>query len=177
MTDGYKWKIVMLGDFAVGKTSLVRRFVYDEFSDSYLTTIGVKVTKKDLSLEKREVSMLLWDIAGSDRFTAISPEYLRGASGGIIVADINRRDSVENIKSHIDMIHSMNSGAGIVIALNKVDLLKKGDDREAYLKSGIFSEKNSGTPEVFFTSARSGENVNELFKSLAELILRGNPDE
>lgn len=177
MSDDYKWKVVMLGDFAVGKTSLVRRFVYDEFSDSYLTTVGVKVTKKDIYFEDAEASLLLWDIAGSDRFTSITSEYLRGASGGIIVADITRASSVANIRSHIDMILSINPAAGITVALNKRDLVDKSDERLLYLESDEFRESLSGSPRVHLTSAKSGENVENLFISVAESIRKGMPDE
>lgn len=177
MPGDYKWKIVMLGDFAVGKTSLVRRFVYDEFSDSYLTTVGVKVTKKEILTDDSTISLLLWDIAGSDRFASITTEYLRGASGGIIVADITRESSVENIRSHIDMILSVNPAAGVVVALNKLDLVKKSDEKLVYLKSDEFRNSLGGEPPVYFTSAMSGENVEELFLSIAERISKVAPDD
>ncbi len=177
MPGDYKWKVVMLGDFAVGKTSLVRRFVYDEFSDSYLTTVGVKVTKKDISVEQDNISLLLWDIAGSDRFSSVTPEYLRGAAGAIIVADITRSSSIDSIRTHVDMILSINPSAGIVLALNKLDLVKKSDERLAYMKSDEFRNGFSGSPVIHFTSARSGENVEELFLSIAEKIRKVTPDD
>jgi small GTP-binding protein len=177
MPGDYKWKVVMLGDFAVGKTSLVRRFVYDEFSDSYLTTVGVKVTKKEISIEQDNISLLLWDIAGSDRFSPVTPEYLRGASGAIIVADITRGSSIDNIRTHVDLILSINPSAGIVVALNKLDLVKKSDERVVYMKSDDFRNSFNGSPVIYFTSARSGENVEELFLSIAEKIRKAAPDE
>lgn len=177
MPGEYKWKVVMLGDFAVGKTSLVRRFVYDEFSDSYLTTVGVKVTKKEILIEKDNITLLLWDIAGSDRFSSITPEYLRGAAGGIIVADITRGSSIDNIRCHIDMILSINPEAGIVVALNKLDLLKQNDERLAYMKSDEFTKSLNGSPVIHFTSAKNGENVERLFLALAERVRQAGPDE
>lgn len=177
MPGAYKWKVVMMGDFAVGKTSLVRRFVYDEFSDFYLTTVGVKVTKKEVSVNDNDISLLLWDIAGSDRFSSITTEYLRGASGAIIVADITRESSVQNISSHIDMILSSNPSAGIVVALNKIDLLEENDERLMYLKSDEFLKSLNGTPSLIFSSALSGENVEKLFLSLAEKVLKGRTHE
>lgn len=168
----YKWKIVMLGDFAVGKTSLVRRYVYDEFSDAYLTTIGVKVTKKEISINDGSASLLLWDIAGSDRFTSISAEYLRGASGAVIVADITRGNTVENIRSHIDLALSVNPSAGIAVAINKVDLVMHGDEKLTRLRSEEFRKSLGCSTEIYFTSAMNGENVESLFISLAESILK-----
>lgn len=177
MPEEYKWKVVLLGDFAVGKTSLVRRFVYDEFSDSYLTTVGVKVTKKDISIEQDNISLLLWDIAGSDRFAPVTPEYLRGASGAIVVADLTRGSSIDSIRTHLDLILSINPSAGIVVALNKLDLVKKSDERLVYMRSDEFRNGLNGSPVIHFTSAMSGENVEELFLSIAEKIRKSSPDE
>ncbi len=172
MPGAYKWKVVMMGDFAVGKTSLVHRFVYDKFSDFYLTTVGVKVTKKEVSVDNNDISLLLWDIAGSDNFNSITAEYLRGASGGIIVADITRERSLESIPGHIDTILASNPLAGIVVALNKLDLVKEDDKRLIYLKSDEFMNRLKGIPSVLFTSALTGENVEMLFLSLADKILK-----
>ncbi len=172
MPGAYKWKVVMMGDFAVGKTSLVRRFVYDEFSDSYLTTVGVKVTKKEVSVNDNDISLLLWDLAGSDNFNSITAEYLRGASGGIIVADITRERSLQSIPGHIDMLLSSNPLAEIVVALNKLDLIEENDERFIYLKSDEFMKSLNGSPSVLFTSAMSGKNVEMLFLSLADKILK-----
>jgi len=129
MGADYKWKIVMVGDFAVGKTSLVRRFVFDEFSDSYLTTIGVKVTRKEVLMKNSAVAdLLLWDIAGSDKFTKISPEYIKGASAGIIVADASRKNTIENISGHAELLKNVNPDMHIFTALNKCDLVENIDD-------------------------------------------------
>ncbi|MFA5519142.1 MAG: Rab family GTPase [Spirochaetota bacterium] len=172
MPGAYKWKVVMMGDFAVGKTSLVRRFVYDEFSDSYLTTVGVKVTKKEVSLNDNDISLLLWDIAGSDNFNFITAEYLRGGLGGIIVADITRERSLESIPDHIDTLLACNPSVKIIVALNKLDLVKENDERLIYLKSDEFRKSLNGEPSILFTSALSGENVEILFLSLADKILK-----
>ena len=174
MRDSYKWKIVMMGDFAVGKTSLVRRFVYDEFSDSYLTTIGVKVTKKEMALDNGDVSLLIWDIAGSDRFNIVSPEYIRGASGGIIVADVTRESTIESIQAHIDDIHNINPEAVLAVALNKSDLAAGNPDRLPLIEAAKAVTGVKGCHTCFLTSAKNGENVEELFKTLAEKIRIGN---
>ena len=173
MQDSYKWKIVMMGDFAVGKTSLVRRFVYDEFSDSYLTTIGVKVTKKDLILEQAVISLLIWDIAGSDRFNIVSPEYIKGARGGIIVADVTRESTIESIQTHIDFIHSVNPEAVIAVALNKSDLVEENPDKLALIEQMKSVIGLKGCHSCFLTSAKKGENVEELFNTLADKIKIG----
>ena len=87
-------KICMLGSFAVGKTSLVTRFVTSIFSDRYLTTIGVKIDKKIVSLAGRDITLIVWDIHGDDEFQRIRTSYLRGASGYLLVVDGTRRDTL-----------------------------------------------------------------------------------
>ncbi|MFN6951418.1 MAG: Rab family GTPase, partial [Albidovulum sp.] len=80
-------KICLLGAFAVGKTSLVARFVRSTFSDKYLTTVGVKIDRKDLDLPGTPVTLMLWDLAGEDEFNTVQMSYLRGSAGLLIVAD------------------------------------------------------------------------------------------
>lgn len=168
MTADYKWKIVMVGEFAAGKTSLVRRFVSDEFSDSYLTTIGVKVTKKEVLLkDKSSADLLLWDIAGSDKFTKISPEYIKGASAGIIVADITRKNTIENIFTHVELLKSVNPDMLICVALNKSDLVENPDEYINYSKE--FFNQND-IKFILTTSAKSGMNVESLFDQLCNVL-------
>jgi small GTP-binding protein len=166
---GFKWKVVMLGDFAVGKTSLVRRFVYDDFSDAYLTTIGVKVTKKTVSVahlgEDKTASLLLWDISGNDRFNEISADYLRGAAAGIIVGDVTRPETAASMQSHMALLHSVNPGIMCAFVLNKVDL---ADDLawETLRSAGIVPGEG-----WYRTSAKNDLNVRALFDGLAAQLI------
>lgn len=171
MSTDYKWKVVLLGDFAVGKTSLVKRYVYDEFSDSYLTTIGVKVTRKDVVInESVKADLLLWDIAGSDKFMKISPDYLKGASAGIIVSDLTRKSTIDTIAEHIDLLHSVNKNAYISIALNKSDLVKNAEEYTRIVQDNLAGNVYG---KVMATSAKDGLNINALFHDLSLSILQG----
>ncbi|HNX23133.1 MAG TPA: Rab family GTPase [Spirochaetota bacterium] len=175
MASGYKWKVVMVGDFAVGKTSLVRRFVYDEFSDSYLTTIGVKVTKKEVAVSDAiSADLLLWDIAGSDKFTKILPEYIRGASAGIIVADLTRRNTIENIPEHAELLRSENPYMDIYVALNKSDLV---ENAEEYVELAEDGTKGKNIKLTITTSAKDGSNIDDLFTRLFNSLLEGIQNE
>ncbi len=169
MAPEYKFKMVMLGDFAVGKTSIIRRFVFDEFGDTYLTTIGVKVTRKEAVLKNGAgADLLLWDIAGSDRFNEVSPEYVKGASAGIIVADVTRPSTIDSIQTHAEMIGKNNPEAVIAVALNKSDL---SHDTNSVMKTARDIIDKLGLnwyPSTVATSAKTGKNVNELLISLAE---------
>ena len=89
-----KKKICMVGACGVGKTSLVRRFVESIFDESYQTTIGVKIDKKDLELDGREVTLVIWDMAGEDEFAQVRASHLRGASGYLLVADGSRKSTL-----------------------------------------------------------------------------------
>ena len=92
-------KICLLGAFGVGKTSLTRRFVDSIFSDTYLTTVGVKIDKKTVAVNGNTVNLLIWDIAGEDEVSAVRTSYLRGAAGYLLVVDVTRAQTLAVAKS------------------------------------------------------------------------------
>lgn len=153
-------KILLLGDFNVGKTSLIRRYIDDTFDDTYLTTIGVKISKKILDIDDKECELLIWDVEGATPQKRIPENYLLGASGSIFTVDCNREETIDNLDSHIQRFLAINPGAKYVVAYNKSDLLT---DQQRKL---FTLEKNS-----FLTSAKDGANVNQLFTQLAKEIL------
>jgi small GTP-binding protein len=172
MEKEYKFKVVMLGDFAVGKTSLVRRFVYNIFSDKYLTTLGVKVVKKEIKLklgkENMKVIFLIWDIAGRDGISDINENYLRGAKGAIIVGDITRIETIYSIKDYINLSPEIKSK--YVVGINKTDLVdinEKKIEIDEILKNEVYNGHN---PATFYTSAKDGSFVNEMFYQLAQIV-------
>ena len=91
-------KICMLGGFAVGKTSLVARYVTSMFSEKYLTTVGVKIDKKQVAVDGRDVTLMLWDIYGQDDFQDVQTSQLRGMSGYLLVVDGTRRATLETAR-------------------------------------------------------------------------------
>ncbi len=153
-------KILLLGDFSVGKTSLVKRYVDGAFDDKYLTTIGVKISKKLCTIEGVECEMLIWDIEGSTPSKKISLGYYRGASGAIFVSDISRRETVNSLDEHKDVFLSENPNAAYVTAYNKVDKLTE------IAKENIVLDDNT-----FLTSAKDDSNVEELFMQLMKKML------
>ncbi|MGB3401783.1 MAG: Rab family GTPase [Microcoleaceae cyanobacterium] len=168
-------KICLIGDFAVGKTSLVRRFVDRQFSDQYLSTIGVKISRKKIDLPSAEVDnprliqLMIWDIEGQTRFKEIAPSYLQGASGAIIVADLSRYDTINHLSQHIDLFLSINPQGVIVIAFNKSDLVKSElIDQQA--QNNILL-KNEKITSVYQTSAKLGSYVDEMFSDLANHLI------
>ena len=166
-------KICLLGDFNVGKTSLVRRFVEDKFSDRYLSTVGVKVSRKSLEVktatDTQPIDLLVWDLEGNTKFKAITPSYLRGASGALLVADLTRTDTIENLNQHLQLFSQIDPGGKAAIALNKADLIPA--EKLAKLIENYQSQSPEKILGVYTTSAKTGDRVNEIFQKLAtELI-------
>jgi len=153
-------KILLLGDFAVGKTSLVKRYVDGAFDDKYLTTIGVKISKKLCTIEGIECEMLIWDIEGSTPSKKISLSYYRGASGAIFVSDIGRKETVSKLDEHKDIFLRENPNTACVTAYNKADKLNEIDKENIVLDE-----------DTFLTSAKDDSNVEELFLRLMKKML------
>lgn len=160
-------KVCILGDFAVGKTSTVERFVNNQFSDRYLTTIGVKVDTRQIALPGGvEVKLVLWDVAGTDRFGDIEFAYLRGAAGLLLVADGTRPETLATALALKTQADERYGALPSVFLLNKSDLVSDwgiGAEQERLLHD----EYNG----VFVTSAKIGTNVAEAMQRLAELII------
>jgi len=156
------YKVVMVGDFGVGKTSLVKRFVDNSFSEDYLSTIGVSISKKKLN----DSTLMLWDIEGHTEFKPIFKQYLMGAKGFIVVADITRNNTIESIQRHIELCHSIIKNAPICIALNKADMphtMQEADmDKLKELSEHII--------DVYTTSAKEGASVLEIFDTLDHAV-------
>jgi len=115
-------KICMLGGFGVGKTSLVSRFVSSIFSDAYLTTVGVKIDKKKVSLDSGEMTLMLWDIYGQDEFQTVRDSYLRGATGYLLVADGTRYSTLDTAVALQKRAESVIGRVPFLLLLNKRDL-------------------------------------------------------
>jgi small GTP-binding protein len=166
-------KICLLGDFSVGKSSLIRRFIEDKFSDNYLSTVGVKVSRKSMTItaegEIHEVTLLIWDLEGHTKFKSITPTYLKGSSGAIIVADLTRSDTLENLDRHIKLFLEINPHSTIAIALNKADLIRAEKlDRLIELYG---SNDCCQAIDTYQTSAKTGQYVDTIFQELTTAII------
>lgn len=159
-------KICMLGSFAVGKTSLVRRFVESIYSDVYQTTVGVKVDKKNVQVNGTEVSLVLWDIYGEDDYQKMRWTYLRGASGYLLVADGTRKATLEKAFQLEQRAREEVGAIPFVLVMNKCDLLQDWEV-DAALESQIAAKKW----DMLRSSAKSGEGVEEAFALLAQKML------
>ncbi len=171
MPKEYKLKICLVGEPAVGKTSLIRRFVMDKFDDKYLTTIGTKVSKKELVLDDgTKVILMVWDIMGQPSFRQMLKEsYFYGANGIIAVTDITRKQTLDAMPDWIGTIRSVvEKDLPAVFLGNKADLKDSAQFGEDEINQ--MAELYRG--KAFLTSAKTGAHVNEAFTYLAEEIIK-----
>ncbi|MCB8944557.1 MAG: GTP-binding protein [Ardenticatenaceae bacterium] len=157
-------KVCLLGDIAVGKSSLVRRFVEGIFDDKYLSTMGVHVSRKVITQANHQLKLLVWDLAGGEDFTASSTiNYLRGAAGAILVCDLTRENTLETLATYAQMMLQVNPTAVFVIVGNKADLSNERIISDLMLSA---HSKNLKCPYLS-TSAKTGERVEDAFHLLA----------
>ncbi|KAG2230154.1 hypothetical protein INT48_004024 [Thamnidium elegans] len=165
-----KYKLVFLGEQSVGKTSLITRFMYDTFDNTYQATIGIDFLSKTMYLEDKTVRLQLWDTAGQERFRSLIPSYIRDSSVAVIVYDISNRQSFMNTSKWIDDVRA-ERGDDVIIVLvgNKSDLSDKSCYREVTVED---AEKRSKELNVMFieTSAKAGHNVKSLFRKIAQSL-------
>jgi small GTP-binding protein len=158
----------MVGAFAVGKTSLVARFVKSIFSDKYLTTVGVKIDKKSLSVGDQEMTLILWDLAGEDEFLQLRTSYLRGSAGYFLVADGTRRATLDKAVELQQRAENEIGRAPFILLINKSDLKSEWEIQDWEIAA--LTQKGW---VVFETSAKTGANVEEVFQSIGEKMIRG----
>ncbi len=167
-----KRKVLLLGDGAVGKTSLIRKFVIDKFDDKYIATIGTKVTKKELELQYDGktiyVTLMIWDVLGQRDYKSVQSASFKGADGVILVCDLTRKETLLSLEEYwLEIIRSNISRLRLVFVGNKCDLLEKAqfslDDLQA-----VASNYNTVS---FASSAKTGEGVEKLFLALGNKLL------
>lgn len=159
-------KICLLGAFAVGKTSLVRRRVHGHFSDNYYTTIGVRIDKLSLTVDNTQLELVLWDLHGEDRFQSVQTSYLKGAAGILVVADLTRPATVEVGLGLERRARTVTGDIPIVWAWNKMDLATEVERKLVDAKTQELDCTG------VWTSARTGEGVMEAFELLSFAITR-----
>ncbi len=159
-------KICMIGSFAVGKTSLVSRFVNSLFSDKYLTTVGVKIDKKNVTVGTQDMMLMLWDLAGKDEFQELKVSYLRGTSGYLLVADGTRSNTLDVATKLHQEVEAAIGKVPFILIVNKYDLI----DEWTINESDIEHLRSKGW-DVILTSAKQGQSVEEAFLTLGARML------
>lgn len=171
-----KSKVCLVGEKGVGKTSLIRRFVLDVFSDEYIRTLGAKVTKKTLTVPSRggdapiEVTMAIWDVIGHVGFREIlGDSYFLGAQGVLAVADLTRKDTLPAVAGWVSTVQRIAGNVPVVLVGNKSDLAREAQFGERE----VAAMARSIDAEHLITSAKSGQNVEQAFRLLAAGVVAG----
>ena len=171
MSSRYRFKVVLVGNEAVGKTSLILRFVNQTFAENYIPTLGVNFMTKDIELEgEGEIRLVIWDIGGQATWKAKLPLYLKGTDGAIVIFDLTRTATFVSLEDWISKVQAI-AGANtpFIVVGNKCDLqdLLKVKDKEV---KKFLKKQNYST--FFQSSAKTGVNVEEFFKSIALEVLK-----
>lgn len=166
-TDDYLFKIVLLGDSAVGKSNLLYRFARDEFYPNSKSTIGVEFQTQKMVINGKEVKAQIWDTAGQERFRAVTSAYYRGAVGALLVYDISRRQTFESVGRWLNELHTHSDMNVVTILVGNKSDLKEG--RDVKMAEGKSLAESKG---LFFieTSALDSSNVASAFKTVVKEI-------
>ena len=172
MLTKVNYKIVLVGDSAVGKTCVATRYVSDDFYEFQEPTIGASFMTKKVESEDKEIRFEIWDTAGQERYRGLAPMYYRKASIALVVYDITQKDSFEGAKSWIEELKRRSPSTCIIAVLgNKCDLEK--NRKVSKYSSTEYFEKNKNLIH-FEVSAKTGKNIKKLFQVLIEKLLKDN---
>ena len=167
------WKIVLVGDGAVGKTSLRKRYLGQGFDTDYLSTMGADFALHDTTIEETQIRWQIWDLAGQPVFKDVVRAYYTKIFGGVLVYDVTRRQTFENAEKWLDDMwaHSgREKNVPVVLLANKIDLREEGAETVSTDEGKKLAE-SLGIP-LIETSAKSGDGVNEAFEKLGNQILQ-----
>ncbi|EGR29228.1 rab6-family small gtpase, putative [Ichthyophthirius multifiliis] len=168
-----KYKIVFLGDQSVGKTSIINRFIYDNFTGSEQPTVGIDFICKTLTLDNKTLRLQLWDTAGQERFKSLIPSYIRDSNAAIIVYDVTNQASFNNLTKWIEEVKEERGNDALIFVLgNKADLEDRKVSAEECQQQ--LKQFNLKLQEV---SAKSGQNIGTFFKQLAQSLSGGQSNE
>jgi len=172
-TNESKFKVVFLGEQATGKTSIAKRGLSDTFEESYTATIGIDYYTKNVEIDEQTVRLQIWDTAGQEQFRSLSPAYIRSSVFAVVVYSVDSRDSFDKISHWVSMIRqewpvSQEKKKDIILIGNKSDLAEK---RQINIEEG---EAKAAEMNCLFleTSAKTGENVNYMFKLVAKSVAK-----
>lgn len=159
-------KVCLLGDFAVGKTSLTRRFVESRFDDRYLSTLGVKISRRAIMGTENAFNLLIWDLAGGDDYSHVESSYITGATGALLVCDLTRPETLDTVRYYKKQLIDVVGDIPLIILANKVDLTEERIVSDEQLDTLAEEIGCQWLP----TSAKTGLNVEEAFQTLTQNI-------
>ncbi|MFW9846016.1 MAG: Rab family GTPase [Candidatus Thorarchaeota archaeon] len=171
--DEFKFRVVLLGEAAVGKTSLIRRFTENSFDEEYKQTIGTTFASKDVSVTDddgttRQVRLIVWDMGGQTTYRELRRQFMKGSSGAVIAYDVTRPETFMAMNNWFESFRETCPNAAVVIAANKVDLI---DSRIVPVEPGLML-RDWFQADYYETSAKTGAQVTDVFDKLAKLVLK-----
>nr|CAD7428308.1 unnamed protein product [Timema monikensis] len=168
ISGGYNFKVVLLGEGCVGKTSVILRYVEDKFNDKHITTLQASFLNKKINISGKRVNLSIWDTAGQERFHALGPIYYRMSNGAILVYDITDEDSFQKVKNWVKELKKMlGSDICLVIAGNKIDLEKQ---RTVSVQNAEEYAESVGAKH-YHTSAKLDRGIEEMFLELSQRMI------
>jgi small GTP-binding protein len=174
----FKFKIVVIGDGGVGKTSLIRKFTHGTFQEDYIKTIGAQFTKLEKNISGDNISLIFWDIAGQNSYNFLNPLFYRESSACIIVFSLEENElgseSFKNIESWHEELKMRCGNIPVVIFANKVDLIDENSFDISKLQN---IAENLKVFSYYITSAKTGQSVNEAFNAIIEVLYRNSEKE
>jgi len=169
-------KVCLLGDWGVGKTSLIRRFVYNAYDDRYLSTLGVKVSKKSIVIKdfkkkpfyKVNLTLMIWDLVGQRGFQYLQTSAFKGTNAAFVVCDLSRTETIENMEWWVNSLFKVSNHIPLIFLANKVDLTENRIPQQ--LNGKIENIVNKYNGQFFSTSAKTGINVESAFQEIGKLL-------
>ena len=173
--EGFKFRIVLLGDACVGKTSLMRRYTENAFDEEYKQTIGTTFATKDVKIaddegEERAVRLVIWDMGGQSTYRELRRQFMKGAAGAIIAYDVTRPETYMSMNNWFESFREACPDSPVIICANKVDL---EDKRMVPVEPGLML-RDWFQSEYYETSAKTGAQVLDVFTKLGQIILNIN---
>ena len=165
-------KLILIGDGRVGKTSIINKYINNKFNEGEEITVSSSYIEKTQIFNSKKYKFSIWDTAGQEKFNSITPIYYRDAKGVLLVYDITNLNSFSRVKKWREELKTFNNNAIIVIAGNKCDFLNdKNNINKEFVDIDIAKKyANDNNIELFFTSAKNGDNIIEVFENLMEKV-------
>jgi len=166
----YAFKVSVIGEYAVGKTSLIKRYMTNSFDEGYNATLGAAISTFNTTVDKNEVSLQVWDLAGQTPFRKVRKQYLFGSDFALAVFDLTRRETLDALTEWVADVRSAEPEVVCFLVGNKSDLI---EERQVPQEEAGAAAKNLAMSGYMETSAKDGTNITELFHAIARTLVRG----